>query len=1328
MAQVGGELREWHKVVLEFEGPRGREDAATFLDHRLDVVFRHEGSGREVTVPGHFAADGDAADSGASSGTVWRAHFNPPEAGRWTWEASFRTGDGVAVAADPKAGASGGAMDGETGSFRVLATDKGGEDLRGKGVLEHDGDRYLSFAGDGSTFLKSGVGSPENFLAYSGFDNTPGTHSYKPHLRHFEAGDPTWDGGEGRGILGAVNYLADQGVNSAYMLLMNVGGDGQDVWPWAATDLDGVKKNAGNTKGSMDLGEDARAFDVSKLDQWERVFEHMQERGITLHLFLQETENDFLLNDGEMGTERALFMREMVARFGHHNGIIWNLGEETTNTAAQTRDHAQALKQLDPYDHPVALHTYSTQHERYDDFLGEDTLDVLAFQTNRADKLPDMDKYVDGSAKKGKALAAFLDEPGTSTVGAAAEGDPKWQENHDELRETLWTFYMDGGSGVEWYFGYRTGGGQAGDLNVEDFSTREGLFHDAAHARAFFEDLPLGRMKDADGLTSGTKGADEVLAEIGKTYAIFLPNGGGATLDLSGQKGAFDVTWFDPLSGKTRDGGTVAGGDKVSIGEAPYDEGREWAVTVEKTGGKAAAPKPSPIEPAAEKPSPSAPTIDKPEPKPGKDKPTVEKAAAQRPDKEQNLSKNDFDGDAAGIHRMKDDLVVMQAEDGAFVNPRASGNETWELETDLKGYKGDGYLLFDTNKDYFSTKLAGSPATGPLEYTFRVEDEDAAGKYFITLRGMKPDTGEPSDRNNDFYVAAGPADEDPSGWKKLFFSGGAERWLWGSTFDASHKKSPATFEVDGPGDYTIYVSGRSRQAGLDEIHVQKGSKSTDAKADSSPFVKGGSKPDPRPEPKPDPKPDPKPEPKPDPKPEPSKGEKAQASNDVLTFGASDVEVKGGKGSVTFDIASLLRNDSGNGRVEVFRDAMDGTVELSRDGSQMTYEFDLADLDGKDAFSYRVFGANGSSDIGRAYLEVSTSVASGGGGGGGSKPKPEPEPKPEPVGTKAAAKNDALSFDASDVDARGNGGSITFDVATLLKNDGGHDGGVEIFRGAMDGEVSLSRDGSQITYEFGPGFDGKDAFSYRVTGADGSSDHARVYLDVSTDGTSSGGDGGGNGGGGSKPGPKPEPKPQPAEKPGSLDSDLTLVDSRGNAAVVALAEHTVIDADAVKGRSLTAMAEPDRRGVESVELSIDGEVVRVEGEAPYALFGDRNGNFRGGLELDVGDEVELGATYYGKADAKGRALGEAEATIAVQDDVLTGRKAADVFVFDETKMGRDTVRGFEGRDALAFIGGVSAREVLDRAEVVDGDTVIDFGGGDVLTLKDFANLGLDDVLA
>ena len=1351
-AKIAGESKQWHKITLDFSGPRMSESEATFLDHRLDVTFEHAATGQTITVPGYFAADGRAADSGAGAGSVWRAHFNPPKEGTWTWEASFREGNNVAVAANAKAGSSAGAFDGAGGSISVGRSNKSGDDLRGKGMLEHDGDQYLNFKGSGDVFLKSGVGSPENFLAYEGFDNTPGSHDYKPHARDFDGGDPTWSGGDGKGIIGAVNYLAEQGVNSAYMMLMNVGGDGRDVWPWAATDLDDIRKNAGNGKGSFDLTVDARAFDVSKLDQWERVFEHMQEKGIVLHLFLQETENDHLLNDGDMGVERELFMREMVARFGHHNGIIWNLGEETSNSAGQLKAHSKALKALDPYDHPVALHTYPSQHDRYEDFEGSRTLDALSFQTSNPSAVPDLERYLGGAEKAGRPVAAFLDEPGTAGVGAAAKGDKGWQANHDDLRDTLWNFYMEGGSGAEWYFGYKTAGGKGGDLEVEDFRSREDLYGFAETAREFFEDLPLGRMEDADKLTSGTKGADQVRAVEGETYAVYLPSGGSATLDLKGEPGAYDVTWVDPRSGARRDGSVdeVAGGGKVSLGTAPYDGGREWTVLVEKTGGKP--------------PEPEAPKA----PKPPKAEPPK---AAPPMDDDDDDDGAEFDGGSGDIHRMRDGLVVMQAEDGAFILPRASGNDTWSLERDLEGYKGDGYLLFDTDEDYFSAKAAGTAATGPLSYTFRVsgDEDDVAGRYFITLRAMKPDTDEPSDRNNDFYVAAGPADEDPAGWKKLYFSGGAERWLWGSSFDAGGKKGPATFEVDGPGDYTISVSGRSRQAGLDEIHVQKGSKSTDDGAKTSPLVAEGSRPDPKPAPKPDPTPDPKPAPKPDPEPdpkpaptpkptEPDDGAVAINIGSGRAFTAADGTVfdadrtgVGERYSTTAAIAGT-RDDAlyqteaygadslsysfatGDGTfrttlhfAEIFPRAFDDgarAFDVAIEGKQVADDLDVHEEVGALTALTRehvVTVRDGVLDLDLVAVEENAKLSAieiapvSGGSGGGSGGK---APSAPPAGGAPTAANDAIVFDPADIALKGGKGSVTIETADLLANDEGAVGSIEIAGNAADGDVTLSRDGSTITYAFATkGFDGKDAFGYRVVGADGSSDLGRVYLDLT-----------GEGSGGPAPSAPAREPVAPSGPAASVDGGFVLIDARSDAAIATLGARTVIDADAVAGRSLNVSADGPK-GALSAALSLDGEVVRVENEKPFALFGDNDGDFRGGLTLGDGKTIVLGATYHAEADAGGRAIGRASATVVVEDDVLKGRAGtADVFVFDEEAMGRDTVIGFEGRDALHLTGGISAREALAAATVVGGDTVIDFGGGDVLTLRDFANLGLDDFLA
>ena len=90
--KVTGELMQWHRVTLTFNGPELSESGTPnpFTDYRLWVTFTQ--GDRELVVPGFFAADGQAGESGATSGNQWRVHFAPPTTGDWKWRASFRTG------------------------------------------------------------------------------------------------------------------------------------------------------------------------------------------------------------------------------------------------------------------------------------------------------------------------------------------------------------------------------------------------------------------------------------------------------------------------------------------------------------------------------------------------------------------------------------------------------------------------------------------------------------------------------------------------------------------------------------------------------------------------------------------------------------------------------------------------------------------------------------------------------------------------------------------------------------------------------------------------------------------------------------------------------------------------------------------------------------------------------------------------------------------------------------------------------------------------------------------------------------------------------------
>ena len=112
-------------------------------------------------------------------------------------------------------------------------------------------------------------------------------------------------------------------------------------------------------------------FDCSKLDQWNIVFDHMDRLGLMMHVVHQEQENDQLLDQGELGLTRKLYYRELIARFAHHPVVVWNFGEENTNTDEQRKAFAKYIRETDPYRHPRVIHTFPSKvDEVYTNLVG----------------------------------------------------------------------------------------------------------------------------------------------------------------------------------------------------------------------------------------------------------------------------------------------------------------------------------------------------------------------------------------------------------------------------------------------------------------------------------------------------------------------------------------------------------------------------------------------------------------------------------------------------------------------------------------------------------------------------------------------------------------------------------------------------------------------------------------------------------------------------------------------------------------------------------------------------------------------------------------------
>lgn len=567
---ITGENTQWQPVTLSIDGPFAHEldmKPNPFLDFAFMVTFTHSSGSPEYHVPGYFAADGNAGESSAQSGTTWRAHFSPDKPGKWTYHTSFLTGKEVAITT--AAGFSSKQFEilkkfTGSGEIEIKDTPENAPGFYREGRLTYVGKPYLQFAGSKKYFLKAGADAPETLLGYADFDDTtvstkkvPLKH-YKPHLKDWKQGDPTWKNGKGKGLIGALNYLSGTGANAFSFLPYNAGGDGDNVWPFVSR----------NRKFH---------YDCSKLDQWDIVFAHGQAKGLFLHFKLQETEMDdnnrghgkkaqqatvpTSLDGGDLGPERKLYLRELVARFGHHLALNWNLGEENTQSTEQQVAMANYLRAVDPYDHHLVIHTFPDQQDKvYKPLLGADAFTGVSLQNSH---LKDVHwqtiKWRSESEKAGKPWCIGFDEPGDAQYGMPPDPDypgmPKDFKGPtvDLTRQhVLWGNLMGGGWGVEYYFGYKL---PQNDLVCEDWRSRDQSWKYAKIALDFFSknEIPFWEMTPGDELVGNPKHENTAycLAKKG-LYLVYLPHGDDATLTLPDGESATSIQWFNPRDGSLK--------------------------------------------------------------------------------------------------------------------------------------------------------------------------------------------------------------------------------------------------------------------------------------------------------------------------------------------------------------------------------------------------------------------------------------------------------------------------------------------------------------------------------------------------------------------------------------------------------------------------------------------------------------------------------------------------------------------------------------------------------------------------------------------------------
>ena len=505
-----GQYAIGRKVELMFTGPMSKSLDSTRNPFALkvDVDFKSP-DGESFLVPGFFDGDGD----GGLDGNVWKVRFTPYLAGIWSFQVQ---------SSNP-------ILDGREGIFEVvdnlecLADQEYDKNLFCKGFLEAVGEHYFQFQ-DGDYWLKTGLDDPENFLGNAFGD---------------------WEAKKSH-----VDILYQMGVNSVYAIANNINGDRRDTWPW-------LGDNEAEAKSNSDR------FDVAELQQWEDFFSYIQQKGIVLH---------FVFNDDSAwrGYDQELYIREMIARFGHNPGIIWNVGEEA-NEILSDRDQiefADQIKEMDPYHHPVTVHRKSPWP-----FLGELSFDAASIQIGdggadfSATRMVNINTIViehrERSTQRGHPVPIMVDET------------PRITEVNPEIREkfrkqVLYPVILGGGN---FELHYWDAYGQNGTVSIPDL---EILISDMVTLRHLLESFAFPVMQPCNQELSNPNNI--CFGESGNIYIIYFPEGGSESLDLSRTAGNFAYSWLDPRTGGVINTGIVQGSQETTI-NAP-DE-MDWVLLLE---------------------------------------------------------------------------------------------------------------------------------------------------------------------------------------------------------------------------------------------------------------------------------------------------------------------------------------------------------------------------------------------------------------------------------------------------------------------------------------------------------------------------------------------------------------------------------------------------------------------------------------------------------------------------------------------------------------------------------------------------------------------------
>ena len=448
-------------------------DSDTFHDNAfmVDVLatLEHESGEKVENIPGFYNGNGE-----------WVIRFSPTIKGRWR---------GRTTSSDPKLSGV------ELGEIKCVENEN--SNVRGKLQIDPDHPQKFAWA-DGTPFIILGF-ECDWLFSY---------HQEKPEdcRKH-------------------VRLINDRGFN---YIVMNI---------YAHTGFSQPDRGKGDViipgtvyapprmyvfDGTNDEPDHAR-LNVDFFKDYDQMMAILHENGMVAHIMIQ-VQNKRVRWPKRLSAEDDLYWKYVVARYQAFGNVVWDVGKESCNLLKETGSHEYTIgrinliRQMDAYDHLVTVHDPEAESQgRYS--AADEASDFCSDQIH----LKDVDRYNREAIQKLRFQKPYLNieygyELGAEDLKTYKSGTTApWQ---DVLN---WTYALYLAGAYPGYYYSNT------SWDLVKFEPEPEGWKRYQYLKEILDGLSFNRMEAMNDLVE----SGYCLADPGKEYLLYLPEGGDAVINLS---------------------------------------------------------------------------------------------------------------------------------------------------------------------------------------------------------------------------------------------------------------------------------------------------------------------------------------------------------------------------------------------------------------------------------------------------------------------------------------------------------------------------------------------------------------------------------------------------------------------------------------------------------------------------------------------------------------------------------------------------------------------------------------------------------------------------